>query len=66
MKKKIVNLFVAGILAVGSMTACGSSDGTVTLTNVSYDPTRELYEAYNEIFAEHWKEKTGEEDAGDA
>lgn len=32
----------------------GSSSGTITLTNVSYDPTRELYEAYNKIFAKHW------------
>lgn len=31
----------------------------VTLTNVSYDPTRELYAAYNEVFKEHWKETTG-------
>ena len=29
--------------------------------NVSYDPTRELYESYNEIFKEHWKEKTGQD-----
>lgn len=33
----------------------------VTITNVSYDPTRELYEQYNKVFAEHWKEKTGQE-----
>src|SRR5512138_3559754 len=32
----------------------------VTLLNVSYDPTRELYEQYNAAFAKHWKEKTGE------
>ncbi|MCA0433336.1 MAG: sulfate ABC transporter substrate-binding protein [Proteobacteria bacterium] len=31
-----------------------------TLLNVSYDPTRELYKAYNELFATYWKEKTGE------
>jgi sulfate/thiosulfate transport system substrate-binding protein len=33
----------------------------VTLLNVSYDPTREFYEAYNDLFAKHWKEKTGQE-----
>lgn len=38
-----------------------ASGGTVTLTNVSYDPTRELYEAYNKVFAEHWKETTGQD-----
>jgi sulfate transport system substrate-binding protein len=31
-----------------------------TLLNVSYDPTRELYEAYNKAFAAHWKQQTGE------
>ncbi|MEI2994686.1 MAG: hypothetical protein V8T24_07395 [Roseburia hominis] len=31
----------------------------VEITNVSYDPTRELYEAYNALFAEHWKAQTG-------
>ncbi len=30
------------------------------LLNVSYDPTRELYTAYNAAFAKHWKEKTGD------
>lgn len=31
------------------------------LLNVSYDPTRELYKAYNEAFAKHWKDTTGED-----
>ncbi len=31
-----------------------------TLLNVSYDPTRELYQDYNKVFADYWKEKTGE------
>jgi sulfate transport system substrate-binding protein len=33
----------------------------VTLLNVSYDPTRELYEDYNRQFASYWKEKTGQD-----
>jgi sulfate transport system substrate-binding protein len=33
----------------------------VTLLNVSYDPTRELYEDYNRQFATYWKDKTGQE-----
>ncbi len=37
------------------------SKDPVEITNVSYDPTRELYEAYNKLFAEHWKENTGQE-----
>ncbi|WP_277614099.1 sulfate ABC transporter substrate-binding protein [Kaistia nematophila] len=32
----------------------------VALLNVSYDPTRELYKAYNAAFAKHWKAETGE------
>jgi sulfate/thiosulfate transport system substrate-binding protein len=32
-----------------------------TLLNVSYDPTRELYAAYNAAFAKHWKTKTGQD-----
>ncbi|MFC5702929.1 sulfate ABC transporter substrate-binding protein [Cohnella faecalis] len=31
----------------------------VELLNVSYDPTRELYEEYNKSFAEYWKQETG-------
>ena len=33
----------------------------VTLLNVSYDPTRELYTEYNDAFAKHWKAKTGDD-----
>jgi sulfate/thiosulfate-binding protein len=32
----------------------------VTLLNVSYDPTRELYRAYNVEFSKYWKGKTGD------
>jgi len=32
----------------------------VSLLNVSYDPTRELYQAYNRAFADHWREKTSD------
>lgn len=32
----------------------------VNLLNVSYDPTRELYQDYNVAFAKYWKEKTGD------
>jgi sulfate transport system substrate-binding protein len=31
-----------------------------TLLNVSYDPTRELYHEFNEAFAKHWQQETGE------
>jgi sulfate transport system substrate-binding protein len=35
--------------------------GAQTFLNVSYDPTRELYQEFNKSFAEHWKQKTGKE-----
>ena len=50
-----------------AFTACSSNDNKgasaekQTLTNVSYDPTRELYANYNVAFAKHWKEKTGKD-----
>jgi sulfate/thiosulfate transport system substrate-binding protein len=34
--------------------------GNVTLLNVSYDPTRELYQDFNAAFARYWKAKTGQ------
>jgi len=33
----------------------------VTLLNVSYDPTRELFQDYNAVFAKYWKAKTGQD-----
>jgi sulfate/thiosulfate-binding protein len=38
----------------------GSARADVSLLNVSYDPTRELYQAFNAAFAKHWKAQTGE------
>lgn len=32
----------------------------IEILNVSYDPTRELYQEYNPLFAKYWKEKTGD------
>ena len=45
---------------VGS-SAAGGARPPVTLLNVSYDPTRELYEEFNAAFAEHWKQEHGQE-----
>jgi sulfate/thiosulfate-binding protein len=49
---------LAASLAVGFTVTTQAQERT--LINVSYDPTRELYRAYNEAFVEHWKETTGE------
>ena len=50
--------------AVGVAAVFASSLATaaqVTLLNVSYDPTRELYVDYNTAFAKYWKSKTGQD-----
>ncbi|MEX2316106.1 MAG: sulfate ABC transporter substrate-binding protein [Pirellulales bacterium] len=41
--------------------SAGGARSQITLLNVSYDPTRELYNEFNVAFARHWKEKTGQE-----
>ena len=58
MTKKIFALGLAAILALAPVQAFAK---TVSITNVSYDPTREMYEQYNQIFEKHWKEETGED-----
>ena len=74
MKKNLIAA-IAGILAVTVIFAgCGSGGGSQStggssaetakakkITNVSYDPTRELYAAYNEWFQGVYKEETGED-----
>ena len=52
-----------GALALGAAFALAAPAAAVaqtTLLNVSYDPTRELYQEFNAAFAKHWKAKTGE------
>ena len=45
-----------GLVTVGLPTVQAAD---ITLLNVSYDPTRELYADYNEAFAKYWQAKTG-------
>lgn len=54
-QRSIIALLL-GLDVAGSAFAAKS----VELLNVSYDPTRELYQEFNQAFAKHWKEKTGE------
>ena len=44
-----------------AVTALAASASAAELLNVSYDPTRELYQAYNAAFARYWKQKTGQD-----
>src|SRR6185312_3077352 len=56
-----------GLAVLGAMFAATllvpslASAAAVTLLNVSYDPTRELYVDYNAAFAKYWKAKTGQD-----
>lgn len=69
--KKLSALLIVIVIGVSVLTGCGngitadasgkSSEAAVEITNVSYDPTRELYTAYNELFQSYWKEKTGQD-----
>lgn len=54
---RTVLLFGALLLALGTTFEVKAA----TLLNVSYDPTRELYEAINKSFSAEWKAKTGED-----
>ena len=52
----------AALAVTAALTIVGPADGAdgSTLLNVSYDPTRELYEEINPVFIQFWKEKTGQ------
>lgn len=66
-KRKTSVIFIAVFsLSVLLLTGCGknsqngkAANGTIELTNVSYDPTRELYAAYNKIFEPHYEKEFG-------
>jgi sulfate/thiosulfate-binding protein len=49
---------LAGAVLVLSIAQARAAD--LTLLNVSYDPTRELYRDYDQLFAKYWKQKTGD------
>ena len=48
---------LAALLSLG---VAAAEAGEVTLTNVSYDPTREFYKDYDALFARYWEQKTGD------
>ncbi|HMP72571.1 MAG TPA: sulfate ABC transporter substrate-binding protein [Kiritimatiellia bacterium] len=52
--KQLIAALTAGLLSIGAFAQ------SIELLNVSYDPTRELYREFNEAFAKHWREKTGQ------
>jgi sulfate/thiosulfate-binding protein len=54
----IIGALFSGMLLFGAMPARAAN---ITLLNVSYDPTRELYQDFNKAFAVDWKKKTGDD-----
>ena len=63
--KMIIGLAILGLISIGLLSGCenkeekNNENKEVTLLNVSYDPTRELYESFNEAFSQYYEEKTG-------
>jgi sulfate transport system substrate-binding protein len=53
-------LATVGLMALACLSAPLSTAAVSNLLNVSYDPTRELYDDYNKAFAAYWKAKTGD------
>jgi sulfate transport system substrate-binding protein len=56
---KLTTAIFAGTLALAL--SASSFAAEISLLNVSYDPTRELYQEYNAAFAKYWKAKTGDD-----
>lgn len=59
MKKSLLTLaLLASIFSAAAPITASAKD--VTLLNVSYDPTRELYQDFNAAFSKYWQAKTGD------
>ena len=59
LRRLLPGLVFSAALVAASLTA--QAQTALSLLNVSYDPTRELYVEYNAAFAKHWKAKTGQD-----
>jgi len=57
--RRVFNAAAVAVLASAGFAA--AAQPALTLLNVSYDPTRELYAEFNTAFAKHWKAKTGQD-----
>ena len=51
-------VIAAALLALGLNSI---AQAATTFLNVSYDPTREFYQEYNQAFGQYWKQRTGQE-----
>lgn len=66
-RRKPALFIITAILLMSVLTGCGKEagasaeeEGAIELLNVSYDPTREFYAAYNELFCAWWEEESGQ------
>ncbi len=57
-QRRLMLALVSAVFVGGAGSVAQAAE--VELLNVSYDPTRELYEDFNKAFAEYWKKKTGD------
>jgi len=57
---KKITLAASIILASGLPGTIATATSSATLLNVSYDPTRELYQSENAVFASYWQKKSGQ------
>jgi sulfate/thiosulfate transport system substrate-binding protein len=67
---RVSRVFLMAVVGVIGLAGCGkggeqkpastSAPVEMKITNVSYDPTRELYRDYNAAFVKHWKQTTGQ------
>ncbi len=51
---------LATLVAMLALAGWGRAEAQTTLLNVSYDPTREFYQAFNEAFTRHWQATSGQ------
>jgi sulfate transport system substrate-binding protein len=58
-RRRLFKLALAAVVATATLGAAAQQ--AVTLLNVSYDPTRELYVEFNAAFAKYWKAKAGQD-----
>ena len=59
-RRQLIQALAATAFTAGTLPAI-AQPAPVTLLNVSYDPTRELYVEYNAAFIKHWKARTGQD-----
>jgi len=59
LNRRLLLALTAAVFIGGTGQAANAKE--ITLLNVSYDPTRELYVDFNKAFADYWKKKTGDD-----